>query len=143
MLTKTKLRICNWVLAVLVIGVFASSVQMTVFHIKHVAGPTFECFMWIHVALTLMMCGMTFYHLWLHFGRNNWIARIKNLPRSGTKFLIVLAALMTCTGVASTVMLLMHGMDHTPVGAIHGKVATVFLVMALVHLVQRRGYYFR
>ena len=138
MTKKEKLKLCNRVLLALVFTMLISSLQMELSGGHALLNISFELYMWIHVTIAVVMCSFVLWHLWLHFGSQNWFVRIKALPKKMTKVLFAFTLLMFITGIVSLIQLLVHGMEHGTVGGIHGKIGFVFLAIAIGHTLKRK-----
>ncbi len=132
----TKLKICNSALIITAVLALASSVQMEVCGGSGIAGLSFPALIWIHCASSTLMFLCVFLHLRLHFGTRNWISKIKRLPKSPTRILCVLFAIMIITSLLALVHTVPQ-FTHNPVGAIHGKIGFLFLIFCMAHTVKR------
>lgn len=129
-----KLRLCGWGLALMGVACLASSVQLEVCEGKlHWA-------VWLHVVLcSVMMIGVG-YHIYLHFQFRNWFACFRKLKSHATRVLAVLCALALTTGVVALVQWAVH-QSHSGIGAVHGKIGFVFLLLCIGHAIKRKRFF--
>ncbi|MDY2827833.1 MAG: hypothetical protein SOU27_01010 [Sodaliphilus sp.] len=132
----TKLKICNSALIVTAVLTLASSVQMEACGGSGIGRLSFPTLMWIHCASGTLMFLCVFLHLRLHFGTRNWLSKIKRLPKRPTRFLCILFAIMILTSLLALGHTIPH-FTHTPVGAIHGKIGFLFLLLCIAHTAKR------
>ena len=136
MTKANKLKICNITLLLVALPMLVSSIQMEVCGGKPLTNFGFAEYMAIHAILGSVMIVLLITHLYLHFGWQNWLQKIKKLKSKPTKLLCALFLLMFVSGVAS----LLHNfasMEHSVVGAIHGKIGLVFLAICIGHIIKR------
>lgn len=139
---KQKLKLCNlWLLGVAVLTL-ASSLQMEICGGKGVGSLSFLQMMYLHCFVGFIMLILIILHLYLHFGTQNWITKIRCLKSVPTKRLCVVFAIM----IILSIVALLHvfpQMVHTTVGAVHGKVGFLFLLLCMGHCLKRRKFFAR
>ncbi len=139
---KQKLKVCNlWLLGVAVLTL-ASSLQMEICGGEGVGSLSFLLMMCLHCFVGSMMLILIILHLYLHFGTQNWFSKIKCLKSVPTKCLCVVFSAM----IVLSIMALLHvlpQMVHTTVGAVHGKVGFLFLLLCIGHCLKRRKFFAR
>ena len=125
-----KIRICDWGLLVLTVAVLASGVQLEATDSRSLTT------VWVHVAIGLAFVAAVAWHVFLHFGRNNWFARFRKLKSQATRVLwwaylaLVLSGIVACAHRLIT-------FAHSPIGGVHGKVGFLMLVLAIGHIAKR------
>lgn len=131
-----KLKYCNWALLFVLLVVTVSSIQMEISGGNDFLGIPFVAIVLIHVFFSSMMLVLVFYHLYLHFGNKRWKEKISKL-RSPVSRMLVWIALLTAI---SSLIALFHWIvapEHSLVGAIHGKIGFLFLIISIGHIVKR------
>lgn len=131
-----KLRLCDWMLVFATALILASSIQLE--------ATDSSSIVWV---FTHMIIGTLFFtnivwHIYLHFGWEAWIQRLRKQKSPVTHWLAVFA-LFT---LISAFVALFHWIGtytHSPVGAIHGKIGFVFLALAIGHTVKRIKFFKR
>ncbi len=128
-----RLRLCAWTLALLGIASLVSSVQLEMCE-GRVAWAV-----WLHVALCLLlMCGVGV-HIFLHFQFRNWWKCFGMLKSHVTRVLGVFCAFTFVTGAMALVQWLVH-QSHSGIGAVHGKIGFVFLLLCIGHAIKRKRF---
>ena len=128
MTKNNKLRICDMVLLFLTIIALVSSIQL------EVTGSRSGLWVWVHVIVCCLFIANIVWHLYLHFGWERWIVRFRNQRSAVTRWLAILVVLT----VISALLAFFHWTGsyiHSPIGAIHGKIGFVFLILAIGHTV--------
>ncbi len=136
MTKKYKLRLCDWTLAVLMISILASGIQLEVIDSRSVA------WVWIHVIIGCLFFADIVWHLYLHFGWKSWVQRLRKQKSPVTRWLAVFALLT----IISALVALFHWIGtytHSPIGGIHGKLGFVFIALAIGHTVKRIKFFKR
>ena len=131
-----RIKICNIALLLTALPMFVSSIQMEVCGGKPLANLDFAHYMAIHAILGSVMIALLITHLFMHFGWQSWLQKIKKLKSKPTKLLCALFLLMLVSGIVS----LLHNvalMGHSIIGAIHGKIGFVFLAICIGHIIKR------
>ena len=133
---KRNLKVCNLCLIAVATMVLVSSVQMEICGGKGVGELSFSTMMYIHSFLGILMFVIVGYHLYLHLGKKHWITKVSKLSDRHTKWLCVVFAIMLIlsTFVFVHVHLLM---EHSIIGAVHGKIGFLFLAFCVGHTVRR------
>ena len=134
-----RLRLCN--LSLMVAGLLAtgSSVQMEACGGRGWLGLSFATIVGVHCSLGLLMLGLVATHLYLHFGRADWLGKMRRQRNRPTRWLGVLAVAVVLSGVAACVQVAMAS-GYTSVGGVHGKVGFLFLLVCLGHTAKRWGW---
>jgi len=133
---KETLRLCDIALLIVAILVLASSIQMEASKGEDFAGIPFVGYMIVHVVLAIAMFALVIYHLYLHFGWKEWIAKLRKTPKRATRILSVVTLIALLTGVAAFIVLMVN-MRHTSLGGVHGKFGFLMIVIALGHTIKR------
>lgn len=126
-----KLLFCNYTLLLLAAFMLATGIQL------ETASNTDSSLVWFHTAAGTIMAALIVYHIYLHFQWKAWPAKLRKQKSHITRILAVLFLLVALTGLISTVRFLLHPV-HTHLGAIHGKIGFVFLLVCAIHTVLRR-----
>lgn len=130
-----KLRWCDSLLMLLSILVLLSSIQMEACGGEGLWGFSFSTWMYLHCILGALMFVLVIEHLYLHFGKSNWIAKVKGLKRQ-TKWLCVIFAILFAISVVVFVRIIILT-AHSPIGAVHGKIGFLFLLFCIGHTAKR------
>ena len=121
-------------------GVLAllSSIQMEACGGTGLWGIPFPTWMYLHCILGLLMILLAVEHLYLHFGKKRWLMKLRRLGGLSRWLCMVLALLAALSVIAlgHTVV----SMNHSPIGAVHGKVGFLFLALCLWHTVRHWGW---
>ncbi len=130
-----KLRICDWSLIVLTTGALFSGIQLEL-----LSGSSYF-WIWVHIGLSLLFLGICIWHIQLHFKSSNWFIRFKNLKSHVTKMLWWISLFTLATGMAASLDWLASGV-HGPIGAIHGKIGFLMILLVVGHIVKRMKFFF-
>ncbi len=77
----TKIKLCNWSLLVASAAILISGIQLEVTHSRG------DLSVWIHVIIGLLFMGLVGTHIFLHFGKSNWLTKFSNLKSRATRIL--------------------------------------------------------
>lgn len=89
----------------------------------------------LHIVLTLLLLGLSYYHIRLHFGApNRWLPILRKSKRDNM-WLLWTGILTLVTGVVATITYFNHG--HTSFGGVHGKIGFFVLALMVYHLLRR------
>lgn len=126
----TKLKICNWGLLVLTIAILISGIQLEAIHSNSVIS------VWIHILIGILFMGMVVYHVFLHFGTNDWLTKIRKQKSRVMSIMwwVTLASLVT--GIASMVHWFAT-FSHAHIGGVHGKLGFLMIILSLGHICKR------
>lgn len=92
-----------------------------------------------HIAVTLILSVMSYEHVKLHFGPvSRWPAFFKK-TKSQNRLLLWLAIITLVTGIGAIFTYSFHG--HSPLGAVHGKIGFLALILMLLHVIHRRKWF--
>lgn len=130
-----NLRTCDTLLLVAGAFTLASGIQLE----AAPDGPS--AWVWLHMALGAAMTVLVCIHLALRYRRRNWLAAIWRQPRALTRWLSATALLALLSGIAATAEWIAHGC-HTGLGGFHGKVAFLFMALAIWHTVTHARFYY-
>lgn len=125
-----KLRICNRTLAVTTMAVLLSSIQL------EATGGSSASLVWLHIAVCSLMTALATRHIYLHFKWVKWESRLFGSRNRMIRWLTISGALTILTGIAATVQWLVTGI-HSGIGALHGKIGFVFILLAILHTIKR------
>ncbi|MDE7426665.1 MAG: hypothetical protein K2M79_02545 [Muribaculaceae bacterium] len=133
-MTKTqKLKICDWVLAVLLPLVLASSIQLEVTSNSGFSPVIF------HIIVAVPFMSLVIWHIYLHFQWKRWLAKFSKL-KAPTRILWWLYLITFISGIASFIHWLIEGV-HGPLGGIHGKIGFLMIAFAVGHTVKRLQFF--
>lgn len=94
-----------------------------------------------HIAVTLILFVMSYNHVRLHFGPiSRWPSFFKKGKRQN-RWLLWLAIITLVTGIGAIFTYSFHG--HSPLGAVHGKIGFLALILMLLHVIHRRKWFFK
>lgn len=136
MTDTSKFKICSYSLLLSGIIMLASGMQL------EATGSRGIVPVWIHVAMGAIFTVLVFVHIALHFKRSNWFRRFVKLKSRVTNVMWWLFVLTVVSGIAASVMWLVHA-THSPLGGIHGKIGFVMLAVAAGHTVKRKRFFLR
>lgn len=92
-----------------------------------------------HIAATLILFAVCYNHVRLHFGSiSRWPAFFKKTKRQN-RWLLWLVVITLVTGIGAIFTYSFHG--HSPLGAVHGKIGFLALILMLLHLIHRRKWF--
>lgn len=131
-----KLRLCDTLLAVSSVAILLSAIQL------EATGGSTALWVWLHAAIGALFFANVGWHLYLHFGWNSWVQRLRKQKSPATRLLAVLALLT----FISTFVALFHYIGtriHSVPGAVHGKIGFLFLLIAIGHTVKRIRFFKR
>ncbi len=131
-----RLKLCNFCLMLAMVLILASSIQMEACGGKGWGNLSFATWMYLHCALGLLMFLMVVVHLYLHWGKNRWFKTFKALKSKPTKWLCIFFTITLFFSIAAFVVTI-HQMAHSPLGAVHGKIGFVFLLICIGHTAKR------
>ena len=122
-----RLKICNRLLGLTLILILASGIQLEV----PSGSPAWS--VWVHIALGLVLTALALYPIFLHYRKANWFARFAKNRNTSTRILWWVFLLTAVSGLAATVG---WGGDnvHSPLGAVHGKIGFLMVIVASVHV---------
>lgn len=132
----TKLKICDWSLLGLTAATLLSGIQLEI-----LSGSS-SGWIWIHIVECLLFIGFCAWHIQLHFKTSNWFVRFKNLKNHVTRILWWVSLLTFVTGIAASSDWIVSGV-HGPVGAVHGKIGFLMIILVVGHAIKRVKFYKR
>lgn len=80
--------------------------------------------------------------IYLHFRWNNWIMRLIRKRRGVVRWMTVSGLLLILSACIATI----HWTAttaHTVVGAIHGKIGFIFILLTIIHIIRYRRFFIR
>lgn len=113
----------------------ASSIQMEVCGGEGLWGFSFPSLMYLHCILGALMFVLVIEHIYLHFGKSNYLAKAKNLKMQ-TKWLCIVFMILFASSVVVFVRIILLPV-HSTIGAVHGKIGLLFLLFCIGHTVKR------
>ncbi|MDE6534673.1 MAG: hypothetical protein K2K82_01540 [Muribaculaceae bacterium] len=130
-----KLKVCDWVLAVLLPLVLASSLQLEATSSRGLWPVIF------HVVVAGAFMGLIIRHIYLHFQWKKWLTKFGKL-KVPTRILWWLYFFTFASGVATFIHWLTVN-QHGPLGGVHGKIGLLMLAFAIGHTVKRIKFFRR
>ena len=124
-----KLKICDWILAVLLPIVLASSIWL------EATSSTGIVPVILHIAVALPFMCLIIWHIVLHFQWKKWLTKFSKL-KVPTRILWWLYVLTFLSGIVTMVHWVIVK-DHGPLGGIHGKIGFLMIVFAIGHMIKR------
>lgn len=128
-----KLKICNWSLAILLMLILGSSIQL-----EMSGGETFV-FVIVHIVVALLFMTMIINHIYFHFNWNGWLKKFSK-QKVPTRILWWLYLLTFLSGFVALVHWAVTA-THSPVGGVHGKIGFLMLLFAAGHFIKRFRFY--
>lgn len=129
-----KLELCDRQLLFSTLFILASGIQL------EATGSRGVWWVWIHVIAGCMFLAGIIWHLYLHFGWKSWVKRLRKQKSPVTRWLAIFALLM----LISSLLAFFHwivSQSHSPIGAVHGKIGFIFLVLAIGHTLKRMKFF--
>lgn len=125
-----KLRLCNVTLAIVIIAMLASGIQLEMISSDSVL------WVWTHIILGTLFYVLIVWHLQLHFKCNGWLRKLKRQRSVNTKWLAVIGVLTLLTALIATAGWVVSP-EHSKAGAVHGKFGFLFVGLAIWHTAKR------
>ena len=122
-----KLKVCNRWLGCVLLLMLISGIQL------EVTSGQYLWPVWAHIILGMVLTVLSLYHIFLHYRFGNWFSRFATHRNSATRILWWIFQLTAVSGVAATVIWL-DGHEHSHLGAIHGKIGFLMVVLAVIHI---------
>lgn len=122
-----RLKICNRLLGLTLILILASGLHL------EVTSGRYAWSVWVHIALGLVLTALALYHIFLHYRKANWFARFAKNRNTSTRILWWVFLLTAVSGLAATVGWIGDKV-HSPLGAVHGKIGFLMVIVAIVHV---------
>ena len=129
-----KLRLCDWMLVFATAFILASGIQLEVTDSSSIAWVS------IHIIIGSLFFANIVWHLYLHFGRKSWVQRLRKQKSPVTRWLAILAFL-TLVSALFAVLHWIGSYVHSPIGAVHGKIGFIFLILAIGHTIKRLRFF--
>lgn len=126
----TKLRFCDWSLLIFMAAMFLSSIQLEISHSRITE------YVWIHIGLGGIFMGLAAYHIYLHFGKSDWLSKFHKQKNNVTRILWWLYILTLLTGIIAFIHWI-GTYTHSPIGGIHGKFGLLMIILSIGHLIKR------
>ncbi|MDE5970336.1 MAG: hypothetical protein K2K27_06485 [Muribaculaceae bacterium] len=130
-----KLKQCNWILAILLPIVLASSIQLEATSSNGVL-PVI-----LHIAVAIPFMVLIIWHIYLHFKWNKWLSKFSKL-KNATRILWWLYLITFLSGIATLIHWLIEN-QHSPLGGIHGKIGFLMIAFAIGHIIKRLKFFNR
>lgn len=132
----SRLKKCDWTLIITGILILASGIQL------EVTGGSDARWVWWHIVIGCLFFADISWHLYLHFGWKSWLGRLRQPGRRATAWLAAFAALTLISGLAATILWICHPV-HFHLGAIHGKIGFLMLLLVIGHTIKRHKFHHR
>lgn len=127
---KTQLRLCGYLLLALLLMAAASSIQLE-------ATGGNPVWVWLHVVVCSIFISVIIWHVCLHL---RW--KVMTDKPGWLRWILSVGLLMSISAIAATAHWLAMP-HHSVIGAIHGKIGFIFLILALVHAIRHRRFYMK
>ena len=128
-----KLRVCDWLLAILLPAVLASSIQLEATSSRGILPVV------IHLIVAIPFMLLILRHIYLHFGWKKWLTKFSKM-KVATRILWWLYALVFASGLAAAIHWLVT-YSHAPIGGMHGKIGFAMILVAIGHTIKRRKFF--
>lgn len=122
----TRLKLCNRILGLTLILMLASGIQL------EATSGQYAWIVWPHIVLGILFTALCALHIYLHYRRSNWFARFARNRNTITRILLWTFLLTALTGLAATILWLGTN-QHSHLGAIHGKIGFLMVLLSLIH----------
>lgn len=123
----TKFKMCNRWLAVIMLLIFISGLQL------EVTSGMYQWSVWVHIFLGLVLTILSLYHIFLHYRKSNWFARFSRNRNTSTRVLWWIFMLTAISGIAAS-FIWVGDYAHSKLGAVHGKLGFLMVIMAIIHV---------
>ena len=127
-----NLKRCNRWLGITLLLTLISGIQL------EATSGRYAWTVWLHIALGIILTILSLYHIHLHYRSGNWFARFARNRNIVTKILWWVFLLTAITGIAASIMWA-DGFSHTHLGAVHGKIGFLMVVLGIIHAVRHKG----
>lgn len=121
-----RLRVCDRTLGIVLIVMLASGIQL------EATSGRYAWSVWAHIALGIVLTVLSVWHIYLHYRWSDWFARFRKNRNRSTRILWWIFLVTAVTGIIATVVWLV-GHDHSPIGAIHGKIGFLMVIVGVIH----------
>lgn len=122
----TRLKLCNRMLGCTLLLMLASGIQL------EATSGQYAWTVWLHIILGILFAALATLHIYLHYRRSNWFARFARNRNTITRALWWTFLLTALTGLAATILWLGTN-QHSHLGAIHGKIGFLMVLLSLIH----------
>ncbi len=126
MIISEKFKLCNRILGCTLVLTLASGIQL------EVTSGRYACSVWVHIILGILLTGISFYHIYLHYKTGKWFSRFAKNRNTVTRILWWTFLFTVISGVAATVHWIAGG--HSPIGGVHGKIGFLMVLVAGFHV---------
>ena len=126
-----RLKACDKTLGIVLIVMLASGIQL------EATSGRYAWSVWAHIALGIVLTVLSVWHIYLHYRWSDWFARFRKNRNRSTRVLWWVFLLTVVTGIIATVVWLV-GHDHSPIGAIHGKIGFLMILAGIIHTVRHK-----
>lgn len=123
-----RLRVCDRILGIVLIVMLVSGIQL------EATSGRYAWSVWAHIALGIVLTVLSVWHIYLHYRWSDWFARFRKNRNRSTRILWWIFLVTAVTGIIATVVWLV-GHDHSPIGAIHGKIGFLMVIVGVIHAV--------
>lgn len=123
----SKLKLCNRCLGVCLILMLASGIQLEATTGRYIWS------VWTHIIFGTILIALSLYHIFLHYKSGNWFSRFSKNRNITTRILWWTFLLTAISGLAATALWL-NGHAHSHLGAIHGKIGFLMILVAILHV---------
>lgn len=131
MKVATKFKLCNRSLALLLVVMLASGIQL------EATGGVYAWSVWAHIIIGLIFTALCIYHIYLHYKFSNWFSRFAKNRNTITKILWWVFLFTAVSGIAATVIWIGDS-AHSILGGIHGKIGFLMIVVAVIHALRHK-----
>lgn len=125
-----KLKTCAWSLVVVTVLMSGSAIQLEILSGKS------NLWVWVHIILGILYLVLAMWHLRLHFGGHDRLRRLWKQKSADTKWLTITGLLTLVTALIATIGWIASPI-HSKIGAVHGKLGFIFLILAAIHTLRR------
>ena len=126
-----RLKACDKTLEIVLIVMLASGIQL------EATSGRYAWSVWAHIALGIVLTALSVWHVYLHYRWSDWFARFRKNRNRSTRVWWWVFLLTVVTGIIATVVWLV-GHDHSPIGAIHGKIGFLMILAGIIHAVRHK-----
>lgn len=129
--TASRLKLCSRSLGCVLVIMLISGIQL------EATSGQYAWSVWLHIVLGILLTILSAYHIFLHYRKSNWFARFAKNRNTVTRVLWWAFLLTAVSGLAATIIWL-DGNRHSHLGAIHGKIGFLMVLIATIHVVRHK-----
>ena len=137
---KKELKVCNWLLLIVVAIVTASAIILECLHGSSFLGFSFSSWILMHTVVSTAMLCLVIWHVKLNWsGVRHWYSRFIHSKSKVMKLTCIFFLLTITTGLIAVPHWISSG--HSGIGGFHGKLGLVALLFMVAHVIKHIRWY--